>query len=295
MPDGAATDRSLADAAADPSVAAIARLLEPLARLAVAQGVTHAALDEMLRQALVAAADRIHSALPPHRRVSRIATTTGIHRREVTQQIARLRAADGDRAPPPPVRSPATEVFAHWRTDPLYCDRRGTPLELPRQGTAPSFESLAQGVTRDVHPRSLLDELVRLGIAAHDADRDSVRLLREAFVPAGDASRMLQVLAANVGSHFDAAVDNVLGDDHRHFEQALFAGGLADASIEEVRGLIQDQWQALLRALVPALEQMVERDRTGPAGPRQRLRLGLYSHCRDDAAAALPQPERKTT
>ncbi len=291
MPDGAAADRSNPDAAPDASVAAIARLLEPLARLAVAKGLTHAVLDEMLRCALVEAADRVHVALPPHRRVSRVATTTGIHRREVTRQIARLRAAEGV-LPLPPARSPATEVFAHWRTDPSYCDRRGTPLELQRQGSAPSFESLAQGVTRDVHPRSLLDELVRLGIAAHDAERDTVRLLREAFVPLGDASRMLQVLATNVGSHFDAAVDNVLGDGRRHFEQALFAGGLTEASIGEVRGLIQDQWETLLRALVPALEAMVERDRAAPAGPRQRLRLGLYSHCRDDAPP-LPPPNRK--
>lgn len=274
-------------AAPDASVAALARLLEPLARLAVAKGLTHAVIDEMLRRALVDAADRVHAALPPHRRVSRVATTTGIHRREVTRQIEALRAAEGA-LPPPASRSPAAEVFAHWRTDPLYCDRRGTPLELPRHGAAPSFETLAQGVTRDVHPRSLLDELVRLGVAAHDADRDSVRLLREAFVPAADKARMLQVLAANVGSHFDAAVDNVLADGRVHFEQALFAGGLTGASITEVRGLIHDQWQALLAAMVPALEAMVERDRAAPAGPRQRLRLGLYSHIRDEAPPPPP-------
>ncbi len=292
MPDRTVAERSAAAIAPDALGAAVARLLEPLARLALAKGLNHGALDEMLRRALVDAADRLHAALPPHRRASRIATATGIHRREVTRLIAELRAAEGD-LPPPPPRSPVTELFAHWRTDPLYCDRRGSARELPRQGPAPSFESLAQGVTRDVHPRSLLDEMVRLGVAAHDAERDTVRLLREAFVPTGDGARMLQVLAANVGSHFDAAVDNVLADGRRHFEQAIFADGLTEASIDEVRGLIQDQWHALLQALVPALEAMVQRDRQAAAGARQRLRLGLYSHWRADVPAAAPPKRRK--
>ena len=53
---------------------------------------------------------------------------------------------------------------------------------LPRQGAAPSFESLAQEITRDVHPRSLLDELCRLGLATWDEAGDTVALSREAFV-----------------------------------------------------------------------------------------------------------------
>lgn len=292
MSDRSAAERPAKTAAPDATGAAIARVLEPLARLALANGLGHAAIDELLRRALVAAADDLHAVLPPHRRASRIATATGIHRRDVTRLVAERRTAEGAQPPPAP-RSPVTELFAHWRTDPLYCDRRGSARELPRQGPAPSFESLAQGITRDVHPRSLLDELVRLGVAAHDRERDTVRLLREAFVPAGDSARMLQVLAANVGSHFDAAVDNVLGDGRRHFEQALFADGLTEASIDEVRAMIQDQWHSLLRTLVPALEAMVQRDRDAPAGKRQRLRLGLYSHCRDDAPSVAPPKRRK--
>jgi hypothetical protein len=284
MRDDSTASDSVADAAPDALGAALAQVLAPLATLAVARGMTYPALDDAIKLALIDAADRAHADLPPHRRVSRIATATGIHRREVTRLLAQLRAGQGVTAAP--ARSQASELFAHWRTNRRYCDRRGSPLELPRQGEAPSFESLAQAITRDVHPRSLMDELLRLGLAAHDAERDTVRLIREAFVPAGDQARMFKVLGANVGSHLAAAVDNVLGDGRQHFEQALFARGLGAASIAEARALIQAQWQALMDALVPALETMVARDRDAPAGPRQRLRLGLYSHCHDDAAAA---------
>ncbi len=276
--------------------AALRQVLRPLVRLALAHGVTHAALDEALKLALVEATDAALQQLPTHRRVSRIATSTGIHRREVTRLVGMLR--DGEAAQPAPQRSLARELFAHWRTDRAYCDRRGSPAELPRQGPAPSFESLAHGITRDVHPRSLLEELLRLGLAAFDAERDTVRLLREAFVPQGDQARLLRVLGHNVGSHLDAAVDNVLVDDRRHFEQALFADGLGDASLAEFRTRVRDQWQALLDAMVPALEAMVARDAANPgrsadasaASPavRHRVRLGLYTFSAGDAVDPPP-------
>lgn len=275
---------------------ALRQLLAPLARLALARGVPHATLDELLKQALVSAADESHAALPPHRRVSRITTATGIHRREVSRLVAGLREGAAHRAPP--ARSHASELFTHWRTHPVYADRRGSPAELPRQGPAPSFESLAQAITRDVHPRSLLDELLRLGLAAHDPVLDTVRLVREAFVPQGDEARLLRVLGRNVGDHLSAAVDNLLHDNRRHFEQAVYADGLSDASMAEFRHRVGDQWQATLAALVPALEAMVARDAdaaidaaapTRLAPQRHRVRLGLYSFAQIDPPGADAQ------
>ena len=272
---------------------ALREVLGPLARLAVARGVSHATLDELLKQTLVQAGDQLYAALPAHRRVSRITTATGIRRREVSRLITLLRAEPSNGAGTAPVeRSHASELFTRWRTDPAYADRRGSPAELPRQGPPPSFETLAQGITRDVHPRSLLDELLRLGLAAHDGARDTVRLVREAFVPQGDEGRMLRVLGRNVGSHLNGAVDNLLQDvGRRHFEQALFASGLSDASMLEFRRRVSELWQDLLASMVPALQAMVARDAlpaapsppstpsalSTPSSPQHQLRLGLYT------------------
>ncbi len=313
------TDPATPDALAT----ALRQLLAPLARLALAQGVTHATLDELMKQALVDAADQAHAALPPHRRVSRITTATGIHRREVGRLVAALR--DGAAQQPPPARSHASELFAHWRSQSAYRGADGAPAPLPRQGPAPSFESLAQAITRDVHPRSLLDELLRLGLARLDADTDTVRLVRDGFVPQGDSARMLQVLGRNVGAHLEGAVDNVLHDSSmaasagldgapaaadrnqpapaRHFEQAIFASGLSEASLDDFRQLVTGQWQATLQAMVPALEALIARDAAQlggddpPQAAYQQVRLGLYTHARPQAApppavpAAPPEPD----
>lgn len=281
-------------ASTDSLQAALQQVLAPLARLALARGMTHAGLDELLRQALVEAADVQHAALPAHRRVSRIATTTGLHRREVTRLVDQLR---GSRLPAAPARSLASELFHHWRTDPAYAAGSRAPgaaadpvqdAGLPRSGPAPSFESLAQHITRDVHPRSLLDELVRLGLAEHDPQQDTVRLLRDAFVPQGDENRLLPVLGRNLGAHFEAAVDNVLLDNHRHLEQALYADGLSEASIAEFRSRMQALWQQVMADMVPVLQAMVARDEQAPPGVRHRIRLGLYTHAAVDPPPAGP-------
>ena len=130
----------------------------PLARLAVAHGLRFAELDELMRLAFVSAARDAHPDVPAHRGVSRVSAATGLNRREVT----RLMKAT---APEPAKRSHATELFTRWLSDPAL-RKKGVPLRaLPRQGKAPSFESLAQSVTKDVHPRTLLEEVCRLGLA----------------------------------------------------------------------------------------------------------------------------------
>lgn len=270
---------------------AMRAVLAPLAKLALARGLPYAALEEALKQAVVQAAADAHPQGAAQRSVSLISTATGINRREVAR-IARIARTSKSAAPVAARgRSVASEVFAHWLGDPAYRDRKGQPRVLPRQGAAPSFETLAQAVTRDVHPRSLLDELLRLKLAVLDDAADTVALLRDGFVPSGDRVRMLGFLADNAGDHLSAAVGNVLADGRRHFEQAVFADGISAASMNALRALVGPQWKALLETLVPPLERMVEADASIPLEQRRRVRIGLYAFddATPEAARAAPQ------
>lgn len=269
--------------------AALARLLAPLAQLAVARGVPFAVLDEMLRAAFVGSAHAAHPGLPEHRRASRVSAATGLNRREVNRLLLQQHAAarEGKRAETP--RSPAATVFAHWRATPAYRTRAGAPRVLPRTGPAPSFESLAQEVTRDVHPRALLEELLRLHLATHDTARDTVALAKDNFVPRGDAERMAQWMGANVGDHLAGAVANLLGREPAHAEQAIAAEGLSAESVAQVRPLLHAHWQRLTDELVPLLERLIEQDATradAQALNTHRVRFGLYAF--DTAPAAKP-------
>jgi hypothetical protein len=264
---------------------ALRSVMAPLARLAVARGLTFSSAEETLKHAFVLAArdEQIAWGHAPHRLVSRVSTVTGINRREVTRLMDAV-----DVGPPLPEASLASQVFTRWLSDPSL-QVRGKPRTLPRQGVALSFESLARSVTQDVHPRSLLDELCRLQLARWDVEADTVSLLQGAFTPHGDWQRMMGFLGSNVGDHLDAAVQNVLADVPMHFEQAVFADGLSAASVEMLRDLARRHWKLLLSEAVPLLDKRIKEDARVADGAHNRVRLGLFTY-HEDTARLGPSP-----
>jgi hypothetical protein len=253
---------------------AVDNLLTPLAQLCVGKGITIQMIEERLREAFVQAARQVHADQPSARLTSRISATTGLTRREV----ARLESQ--------PVReralhcSPVTELFMRWLADPSLrsdSNESGRPGPLPRHGPAPSFEALAQAVTRDVHPRTLLEELTRLRLAKFDERTGTVHMLQEAFVPRGDWARMVGYLGDNVGDHLRAATANVLGNGNEELEQAIFADELSVKSLAQARTLMMQQWRNMLNEMAPRLEELMAADLVAGRVQDQCLRIGLFT------------------
>lgn len=271
---------------------ALAAVFVPLAQLCTAKGIRIHAVEERLRSAFVAAARDAHPNQLATRLTSRISATTGLTRREV----ARLQSEPD--AVREPQHSPMTELFTRWMSDPNFQGADGKPLALARQGKPPSFESLAQSITRDVHPRTLLNELCRLQIAAHDVQADTVALVREAFVPHGDWARMLAFLSENVGDHFRAAVANVLqhgtNDGKQEIEQAIFADELSTESLGSAHELMGRQWRTMLAQVVPELEKLIEADKDAGRAQDQSLRIGLYTWSEPTQKAVVSLTPRRS-
>jgi hypothetical protein len=263
---------------------AVDAMLLPLADLCLAKGVTIQSIEQRMRLAMVQSALKAHSQLSPTRLTSRISASTGLARREV----ARLQADSVGTPARQPRPSSATEVFTRWLANPSLRDADGRPRPLPRLGPVPSFERLAQSVTQDVHPRSLLDELCRLGVATWDKTTDLVQLQTNAFVPQGDWARMTAFLGDNVGDHLRAATANVLGSGKEHLEQAVFADELSTHSLQAFRALMGKQWSELLQSLTPQLEQLIEDDRLAQRAQDQRVRVGLYTWAQPMQGVAPP-------
>ena len=249
-------------------------VLAPLARLCVAQGLPFAQAEELFKRAYVRAARdaRRAAGTAATRDVSQVSISTGINRREVARISADLQPLAVQRP------SPATQVFLRWVSSKKLQRPGDLPRPLPRTGKAPSFEALAQSVTRHVHPRSLLDELCRLSLASLSEDGQTVSLLTDRFVPRDDDPRLYGFLGANVGDHLSGATANVLHRDRRHFEQALFTDELSAEAADTLRTLAQTLWATLAAAAVPALEQMIADDKAQGRAALSRGRIGLFSY-----------------
>ncbi|MGE0311336.1 MAG: DUF6502 family protein [Lautropia sp.] len=261
-------------------------LLEPLAALALREGIQLPALIDGLKIALVREAVR---ATPPGRDAaartsgasgsavtdSGIAVMTGVHRKDVR----RIRTS----AAPTAARgaSVAMQVFARWRSDPRYLTARGAPRQLARQPRAddplaPSFESLAQAVTRDVHPRTVLGELMRLGIV-ESRPGDRLRLARSAFVPVGDDRQMASLAVSNLADHASAIVANLAASGPRYLEQAIFSDGFSAESARVFNQRSLQAWQQVFDTMMPLARALFDADRRSGVERSHRVRLGMYS------------------
>lgn len=260
---------------------AVERLFSPLARLCLANGMLFEKAEEILKQSFINAAQELQPDLPQHGMISRIATATGLNRREVTRLVH-------DKARRRPSRKPlAAEVIARWVAESVYRAADGSPLPLNRLGAAPSFESLARSITRDVHSRSILEELLRLGVVRHDQETDQILLLCDEYIPGHDQAEMLSFLGDNVGDHLESAVANLLKDDIQHHEQAVFADELSRESVNSLAPIIMAHWHGLRDDLVPAITACIEADRQAGRPQDQRIRVGLYSFAEAEQAKEL--------
>lgn len=250
-----------------------AGLFEPLAGLAIARGAKLPALIDSLKLALVRAA-----LVEPSGQAasdSRLAVMTGVHRKD----LRRIRTTGSTARPKR--RSLAGEVFARWQSEPRFLTARGRPRVLRRQAVdtaQPSFEELVAGISRDVHPRPVLDELLRLRmVEALGTDEQRVRLLRTSFVPAADSAQMRQLAVDNLADHCAAIAANLANDGTRFLEQAVYSDGLTAESARQFNRETLAVWETTFASVMPRLQALFDADRTAAAPRDHRVRLGMYS------------------
>jgi len=265
----------------DPSsvlLASVARILRPLVKLLVANGITLPTAVEMLKDAYVkvACADfRIGNAKPPDTRVSLL---TGVHRKDVKRLREGLRptGASGMAA-----LNVLSEVVTRWATDRRYVGKDGKPRALPRSaaGSARSFADLAYGISSDLKPRPILDELLRLGMVSVD-DQGRVTLRVEAFVPSRMGDEKIYFFGENSGDHVAAGVHNLLGDSPVFLDQAVYSDDLSPDGVSELLHLSRDLWSGVLKTLVRRTAALEVRDKAAGRAT-QRLNVGMYFYAED--------------
>lgn len=233
-------------------------LLAPIARLLVARGVLIAEVTERLKLHYVRAAQSLAGPKPTD---SRISVMTGLQRREVARLL------DAPELTQRPVNH-LSRLVALWQTDPRFAGR-----DLPRTG-AVSFDALAQMIRRDVHPRTMLEQLTLAGTVALDS-RDQVHLRQQSYQPLAGSEGQLNYFADNAHDFLTAATDNILSAQAPFFERAVHYNGLTPGAVAELDRIFREGQMALLMKLSEAATQL------GETQGQQRFRAGGYFYTKD--------------
>lgn len=259
-------------APSSPLGSAVRRILRPLARILLRNGVPYGVFSEYAKQAYVDVAASEFGV--PGRRPSgsRIAVLTGLTRKEVS----RLWKHRDDTPPAVERYNRAARVVSAWVRERDFHDGRGRPAALPFEGDG-SFTELVRRSSGDVPPRAVLDELLRVG-AVEKQRNDRLRLVVRAYVPRTGEEEKLGILGSDVTELIETIDHNLTHPPEQAFFQRKVAyDNLVSESLPDLRARAARRSQSLLEALDRVMSQN-DRD----ANPdvhgtgRHRAVLGIY-------------------
>jgi hypothetical protein len=255
-------------------MAAVRRLLRPLVKLLLHYSVQYPALTHLLKQTYV----EVATAMPVDGKTqtdSRVSLLTGIHRLDVKR--LRNEIVSGNEGPPMSV-SLGAQIVARWTAHAEYLDNKGRPLPLHRLASAGglmSFESLVRSVSKDIRPRVVLDEWLRLGVAQID-NLDRVILVTDAFAPSHGQDEKLFYLGKNVQDHLDASTHNLTHPDAPPLlERSVYYDHLSKDSTLMLSAYARQLSSQVMQAFSQKAMELQERDHLD-ANARYRVAYGQY-------------------
>jgi len=256
----------------------------PLVRLLIGRGATFPAVVEQLRQLFIDEAIAEIQARGMKPTSSAVSLLSGVHRKDLrARDIGAAKEALPDT---PPATTPAPlgligQIVGRWMSDPAYLDGE-TPRVLQRGVDAGSFDQLVQGVSTDVGPRAVLEEMLRLNVVRLDGER--IELDTMGMVPRGDFAAMAEALGVNLRDHAAAACANLV-DGRNLLEQAIYVDEISADSAQLLHEEATRSWRPVLTRVLRLAEKRVARDAVKESEQRRqaRVRFGVYFFVEDSS------------
>jgi len=286
--------------------AAISKALRPVVRLLLHYGIGYPQLIALLKTLYVGVAEDELSTADKRISDSRITLLTGVHRKDV----ARLRkesseshqtSAKGfpqensDESPSHSTASLGARLVAEWMANPRFLEQAkegNPPAPLPfrdierdaerdsDKGSRADFCELVETVCRkDIRPRSVLDEWLRLGIVS--VNHDIVSLNTEAFAPKAGLAEKAYFFGRNIQDHVEAGANNLRGSEPPFYDRSVFYDQLSQDSVDELKALSARGASELLTRINARAHSLQLKDnakKSSPSSAQFRFNLGIFNY-----------------
>jgi len=268
--------------------AAILRLLKPLVRILLRNGVSYGAFSDLVKRVFVDVARDEFDVEGRKQTDSRVSVITGLTRKEVAR-IKKLDAPDDSITQQEYNR--AARVISGWLRDQRYTAVDGSPAVLPFEtngkgngkingngnSNGASFSELVKAYSGDMTARSILDELLRVGAVERDQE-GNVHLLVSAYVPKGSEAGKLHILGSDVALLIGTIDHNLhRTEEQPRFQRKVAYDNLPVEALPQLRKLTNEYSQTLLQEIDRYLSQQdrdVHPDVKGTE--RKHAGIGIY-------------------
>ena len=253
-------------------VKAVVMLCKPLIRLLIEKGMTFPQFRELMKELYVEVADKHFSLDGEKPSDSRIFVLTGVHRKDVK----RIRQqAEQENSPIISSASLSGEIVARWASMPEYLDDKGKSRPLLKSGNKNEvgFTQLVSSVNKDVRPKVILEEWLRLNIVR--LKDDYVVLNKSAFVTNKEFTEMAYYLGHNIHDHMASCVSNILGESDPMLERSVYYASLTENSVNKLNTIASKKGNELLQHLNKQAIKLYDADKQ-KEDATYRMRLGVY-------------------
>ena len=254
--------------------AAVVRLLKPLIRILLRNGIPYGVFEELARWTYVDVAFQ-ESSLPGRKLTdSRISIVTGLSRKEVSR-LKNIEAPTDNEAAPRFNR--ASRVIGGWVKDPRFLDLSGEPAKLALESSEDSFADLVRIYGGDVPTRAVFDELLRVG-AIVTTDNGYIKLIQRAYIPKKGLSEKIEILGTDVSDLINTIDHNIENNcDPKWFQRKVAYDNIPEETALTFQIQSAEQAQKLLEdfdRFLAAQDRDLNPFRTGTG--RKRVGVGMY-------------------
>ncbi|MBN2646666.1 MAG: hypothetical protein JXR44_02650 [Thiotrichales bacterium] len=224
----------------------VQKLLRPLVRILIRNGVASAYMENMVRKVFVEEAHALSQQEEGKTTISRIAARTGLARKEVK----RLLEEPAEEALESLQKfNRATRVLSAWHNHSPFADAKGKPQPLSLNGGEPSFAQLVKSYSGDMTVKAMLDLLIEANCVAVEGEQ--VVLQKVAYLPSRDQSEMVAILGEDGSELLRTIEHNILCDQvpAKRFQRKVSTKHLDAAQLEAFKQISASQAQALLESL----------------------------------------------
>jgi len=259
--------------------AAILRMLRPLVRLLLRNGISYGTFADLAKSVYVDVAEKEFNVPGRKQSVSRVSVLTGLSRKEVSR-VQSIEIPDDESLLQQYNR--AARVISGWLRDEQFTDSHGKAAVLPLEGKN-SFAELVKAYSGDMPSRAILDELVR--VKAVELKDDHVCLLTHSYVPAEGEQEKLNILGTDVALLIKTIDHNLESKQQEpYFQRKVAYDNLPEEVLPQLRELSREKSQELLEEIN---RYLVKHDRdSNPqsnGSGRKHAGLGIY-YFEEDAA-----------
>lgn len=250
---------------------AVMRLLKPLVRILLRNGVSYGQFAELAKRTYVDVATDEFTIPGKPQTTSRVSTITGLTRKDV-QRLKKESTEQDIKASAKYSR--AARVISAWISEAPYRDKRGEPKRLAMEGAAPSFTALVKEASGDITARTIFDELVHIG-AVRQCEDGMLELLVRAYIPMGDDVEKVAILGTDVSDLINTIDHNLTSSsDNTYFQRKVCYDNLPQEVMDELRATIVEKAQAVLESMN---DDMAKCDRDCHPGQKGngRVRAGI--------------------